>query len=110
MGLFSVYTGFIYNDIFSKTLHLFRSGWTFSEGQGNIVHGEANGHVYPFGLDPGWHGADNALIFTNSYKMKMSIILGVTHVCKFLVLMSVYGAFLNPLSRTDDICPVPASS
>lgn len=80
MGLFSIYTGFIYNDIFSKTLHLFHSGWTFPEADSGIVHAEPNGHVYPFGLDPGWHGADNALIFTNSYKMKMSIVLGVLHV------------------------------
>jgi V-type H+-transporting ATPase subunit a len=92
MGVFSVYTGFIYNDIFSKTLHLFRSGWTFPEGEGGVVRGEANGHVYPFGLDPGWHGADNALLFTNSYKMKMSIVLGVAHVRKFLILMSTYGS------------------
>lgn len=80
MGLFSIYTGFIYNDIFSKTLHIFHSGWTFPEQESGIVRGEPNGDVYLFGLDPGWHGADNALIFTNSYKMKMSIILGVIHV------------------------------
>jgi len=80
MGLFSIYTGLIYNDVFSKSLHLFRSGWTFPEGESGIVHGEPNGYVYPFGLDPGWHGAENALNFTNSYKMKMSIILGVAHV------------------------------
>lgn len=80
MGLFSIYTGFIYNDVFSKTLHLFSSGWTFPEADSGIIRAEPNGYVYPFGLDPGWHGADNALIFTNSYKMKMSIVLGVVHV------------------------------
>src|ERR1700735_4905349 len=80
MGVFSIYTGFIYNDIFSKTLHLFQSGWTFPEAESGILHDEPNGGVYLFGLDPGWHGADNALIFTNSYKMKMSIVFGVLHV------------------------------
>ena len=76
-----MYTGLLYNDIFSKSLHLFHSGWSWPEQTSNetlVAH--ANGHVYPFGLDPGWHGADNALIFTNSYKMKMSIVLGVIHV------------------------------
>jgi V-type H+-transporting ATPase subunit a len=98
MGLFSIYTGFIYNDIFSKTLHLFRSGWTFPVGGSGVVHGEPNGHVYPFGLDPGWHGADNSLIFTNSYKMKMSIVLGVTHVREVFI-STRHEECLIPLSR-----------
>jgi len=81
MGLFSIYTGFMYNDIFSKTLHIWHSAWSFPEANGTMsaVLGD---HRYPFGLDPGWHGADNALVFTNSYKMKMSIVLGVIHVCE----------------------------
>jgi V-type H+-transporting ATPase subunit a len=79
MGIFSLYTGLMYNDIFSKNLHIWRSGWTFHEENG-VQLGQSTGHVYPFGLDPGWHGADNALVFTNSYKMKMSIVLGVIHV------------------------------
>ncbi|KAH8824569.1 V-type ATPase, V0 complex, 116kDa subunit family [Flagelloscypha sp. PMI_526] len=80
MGLFSVYSGLLYNDIFSKTLHLFHSGWDFPEDSNStIITATNNGHVYPFGLDPGWHGAENNLVFTNSYKMKMSIVLGVCH-------------------------------
>ncbi|KAI0933535.1 hypothetical protein AcW1_005341 [Taiwanofungus camphoratus] len=80
MGAFAMYTGLLYNDIFSKSLHLFRSGWDWPEQQGNeTVVGISNGHTYAFGIDPGWHGADNILLFTNSYKMKMSIVLGVIH-------------------------------
>ena len=81
MGAFAIYTGFIYNDIFSKSLHLFHSGWDIPV---NGTVGTFNGHTYPFGLDPGWHGASNALIFTNSYKMKMSIVIGVIHVSLFV--------------------------
>ncbi|XP_075033004.1 V-type proton ATPase 116 kDa subunit a 1 isoform X2 [Mixophyes fleayi] len=98
MGLFSVYTGLIYNDCFSKALNLFGSSWSvrpmFTSTKANWtedllrvvpvlqldpdVNGVFNG-PYPFGIDPIWSIATNKLTFLNSFKMKMSVILGIVH-------------------------------
>ena len=78
MSAFSMFTGLLYNDIFSRSMHLFRSGWTWPRADGAIT-AEPNGHVYAIGLDPAWHGASNSLMFSNSLKMKLSIVLGVVH-------------------------------
>ncbi|XP_060681681.1 V-type proton ATPase 116 kDa subunit a 1-like [Hemiscyllium ocellatum] len=98
MGLFSIYTGLIYNDCFSKTFNLFGSAWNVramfqpngpwsNETLQNssvlqlnpAVRGVFSGKPYPFGIDPIWNIAVNKLTFMNSYKMKMSVILGVFH-------------------------------
>ncbi|XP_050779466.1 V-type proton ATPase 116 kDa subunit a 2 isoform X1 [Gopherus flavomarginatus] len=107
MGLFSVYTGLIYNDCFSKSINIFGSGWKISAMfEQNIwrlddlksnryltldpnVTGVFNG-VYPFGIDPIWNLASNRLSFLNSFKMKMSVIFGVTHMT-FGVILGVFN-------------------
>jgi V-type H+-transporting ATPase subunit a len=75
------YTGLIYNDLFSKPIYLFKSGWEWPEKfeVGQMVTAKQVG-VYPLGMDPSWHAAENALLFSNSYKMKLSVVLGVIHV------------------------------
>ncbi|KAF7732126.1 H(+)-transporting V0 sector ATPase subunit a [Apophysomyces ossiformis] len=92
MGLFSIFTGFIYNDIFSLSLHIFKSGfdWPTEYTSNQTVVGIPNGHVYAFGLDPAWHGSENFLRFTNSYKMKQAIILGVIHM-SFAICLNVFN-------------------
>ncbi|XP_053425211.1 V-type proton ATPase 116 kDa subunit a 1 isoform X5 [Nycticebus coucang] len=95
MGVFSMYTGLIYNDCFSKSLNIFGSSWsvrpmfdhnwTEETLRGNPVL-QLNpalpgvfGGPYPFGIDPIWNIATNKLTFLNSFKMKMSVILGIIH-------------------------------
>lgn len=85
MAVFSLYTGLIYNDSFSLSMTLFPSAWEFKKpdnwSEGMAVSATLNdkGYRYPFGLDYAWHGTDNDLLYSNSYKMKMSIILGWAH-------------------------------
>jgi V-type H+-transporting ATPase subunit a len=83
MGVFSMYTGLIYCDIFSRSFTIFQSQWKWPDNirQGQTVEASLrDGYRFPFGVDWNWHDADNTLLFTNSLKMKMSILIGWAHV------------------------------
>ncbi|ORZ17949.1 V-type ATPase, V0 complex, 116kDa subunit family [Absidia repens] len=92
MSIFSIFTGAIYNDIFSLSLNIFESGfdWPTKYLSTDAVEAIPNGQTYAFGLDPSWHGSENFLLFTNSYKMKQAIIIGVIHM-SFAICLNVYN-------------------
>ncbi|CAG9773066.1 unnamed protein product [Ceutorhynchus assimilis] len=96
MGIFSFYTGFVYNDIFSKSVNIFGSAWRINATTlppNFTVHTESDhtyevqlnprenylGSPYFIGLDPAWQVSKNKIIFLNSFKMKLSIIIAVVH-------------------------------
>ncbi|KAF2786720.1 vacuolar ATP synthase-like protein 98 kDa subunit [Melanomma pulvis-pyrius CBS 109.77] len=98
MGLFSIYTGALYCDMFSKELPLFKSMWEWNDnGNGGIGPGShrVEGYTYPFGLDWRWHDTDNDLLFSNSYKMKLSILLGWCHMTFSLVWSLVNARYFH---------------
>ncbi|KAJ6215430.1 hypothetical protein RDWZM_009930 [Blomia tropicalis] len=92
MGCFSIYTGAIYNDMFAKSINLFGSAFVapmpqhYHNGTNNSsfyqfskeeMYIDKSDFVYPFGIDPVWQLSENKIIFLNSFKMKLSVILGV---------------------------------
>ncbi|XP_075019627.1 V-type proton ATPase 116 kDa subunit a 3 isoform X1 [Calonectris borealis] len=131
MGAFSIYTGFIYNECFSKATVIFPSAWSVAAMANHSswrwgsqppcdpprslpaltpphsahssaylathpsltldpnVTGVFQG-PYPFGIDPIWSLATNHLNFLNSFKMKMSVVLGIVHM-GFGVLLGVFN-------------------
>ncbi|XP_023409473.1 V-type proton ATPase 116 kDa subunit a 1 isoform X1 [Loxodonta africana] len=169
MGVFSIYTGLIYNDCFSKSLNIFGSSWSvrpmfISNWTEETLRGNpvlqldpavpgVFGGPYPFGIDPVlgfrltcfrktlvdlsrihesslgnqtflpalrisetpnnidpgktyfqdsfpiWNIATNKLTFLNSFKMKMSVILGIFHMM-FGVTLSLFNHvyFKKPLN------------
>ncbi|CAG2113656.1 unnamed protein product [Medioppia subpectinata] len=112
MGMFSIYTGFMYNDVFAKSLNIFGSQY-FSPPPTqlpfplNVTYPDLRKfndksllldplnhthtrYPYPFGMDPIWQISENKILFLNSYKMKLSVILGVLQML-FGVILSFWN-------------------
>jgi len=105
MGCFAVYAGVCYNDFFSLPLDLFKSGYSWGstdepesgvEANMTCSYGSAD-CVYPFGVDPAWHVSDNELLFFNSLKMKMSVILGIIQMCLGICLKGLNAWYFNEM-------------
>ncbi|KAM3725124.1 V-type proton ATPasesubunit a [Dirofilaria immitis] len=111
MGIFSVHAGFLYNDLFAKSFNLFGSKWRNPfpnaeieswDRQSILMHKEMlidlppsrsymhDSGPYWFGVDPIWNMAKNRLNFSNSLKMKLSVVLGIAQM--------TFGVFLSLLN------------
>ena len=117
MAMFSIYTGLIYNDVFSKSVNVFGSSWHTHQSDKDILSRKNDmidpaekkgwyGNPYPFGVDPIWQIADNKIVFLNAFKMKISIILGVLHML-FGVCMSFWNHkyFQKPMNIITEFIP-----
>ncbi|CAD8083665.1 unnamed protein product [Paramecium sonneborni] len=91
MGFFAFYNGLIYNDYLSISLNLFGSCYHPK----NEEWERTLNCVYPFGIDPVWLASGSSLNFMNSYKMKLSVILGVTHMLFGILLKGVNNLYFR---------------
>lgn len=97
MSVFSIITGVLYNDYFALAFDWFgsRYHWSSDDPLGASTRTfvgrapESGSPAYPFGLDPYWHWGDNSMVFINSYKMKMAVIIGITQMIFGLILKLV---------------------
>ncbi len=91
MGFFGFYCGWIYNDFLSLPVP-YESCYNYDSHpkNGTIATFRKANCTYLFGIDPIWKVAKNELSFVNSVKMKLSVIIGVSHM--------LLGIFLKGLN------------
>ncbi|CAD5218970.1 unnamed protein product [Bursaphelenchus okinawaensis] len=113
MGVFSMYAGIIYNDVFAKSVNIFGSRWEPPGYDqyviGNMTKLELANKIevdpkdafkkvygpYPIGVDPVWILANNRLNFLNSMKMKASVVIGITQMTFGVILSFMNAAFFK---------------
>ncbi|CEM27242.1 unnamed protein product [Vitrella brassicaformis CCMP3155] len=126
MGFFATYAGFIYNDFLSIGFVLapshFKEPPGVHHGGGEHGGGEEGGGASqtqfvewqidpsskptPFGLDWAWKGAQNELLFLNSYKMKFAVLVGVAQMGLGVVLKAFNTIhFAKPLDFFFEFVP-----
>jgi len=113
MGFFAIFAGFMYNDLFGMvSLNLFESRFDQQVSVAGQIKqpldsfdrtntGNGDG-PYPFGVDPAWHGSANELLYVNSLKMKLSVLIGVMQMT-----LGVFLRFSNAIhdkNLTDFFC------
>lgn len=116
MGIFSIYTGIIYNDVFSKSVNIFGTSWKAPKLPTNVSFYPETVNLsprdnfadspYPLGMDPIWQISVNKILFFNSFKMKLSVILGIAQMSFGVALSLVNHKFFNtPIDILTEFIP-----
>ena len=82
MGFFAFYCGWIYNDFLGMNLNIFGSCYDPTKAKmtkDSYLEPLRPDCIYPFGIDPVWGKAGNELVFINSLKMKIAVIIAIVH-------------------------------
>ncbi|AFN83796.1 V-type ATP synthase [Encephalitozoon romaleae SJ-2008] len=78
----AMFFGLLYSDFGSLAIPLFTSS-------------RDSNRTYPFGVDHMWHHSKNEMVFLNSMKMKMSIIIGFLHMSLGVVISFLNAMYFN---------------
>jgi V-type H+-transporting ATPase subunit a len=100
MGIFAIFSGFLYNEFAGFNMNIFSSCYKiYHEVDDSLDVKREDNCVYQFGMDSLWKTSERELQFSNSFKMKFSIIIGVIHmfigVCLKLVNSIHFGKWVD---------------
>ena len=95
MGVFSTFSGFLYNDFAAVPLSFIPSCFNKEIGNSGEFEKSDPNCIYPTGFDPKWYAASNELQYVNSFKMKLSVIVGVAQMLMGVVLKGMNAIHQN---------------
>jgi V-type H+-transporting ATPase subunit a len=98
MSIFSAFCGFLYNDFAAVPLNFVPTCFDKQIGKTDVFNRTDTNCTYPIGFDPKWYSAVNELQFINSFKMKVSVIVGI--------LQMLMGVVLKGLNSLDEKKPI----
>ena len=118
MGFFAFYCGIVYNEFFSIPLKLYSSCYSrVYETDPSSLSPDSKEPSYTFkrksptcvptvGFDSIWFETSEEVAFVNSFKMKLSIIVGVIHMCLGILMKGVNAFnFRKPLDFIFEFIP-----